>query len=57
MYRHETGEPSKRPHEDVFKKRPTLFATDAATCPKCLGPIEPERLPSAKLCLDCNVVR
>ena len=33
------------------------FAPEPGVCPKCLAPIEPERLPEAKLCLDCVVER
>jgi hypothetical protein len=53
-------EPRDAANTDLQRELPTkgsIFATDPATCPKCLGPIEPERLPSARLCLDCNVVR
>lgn len=58
MYAHETSEPSTDPEG----RRPrtitaSVFAQDPGTCPKCLAPIEPERLPEAELCLDCIVVR
>lgn len=34
-----------------------IFDLEGGTCPKCFAPIEPERLPAAELCLDCNVER
>lgn len=34
-----------------------VFASEPGVCPRCLAPIEPERLPDAKLCLDCVVER
>lgn len=35
----------------------SAFAPRPGVCPKCLAPIEPERLPEATLCLDCVVER
>ncbi len=35
----------------------SIFDLEPGTCPQCFGPIEPERLPGAALCLDCVVER
>ncbi len=35
----------------------SAFSPEPGVCPKCLAPIEPERLPDATLCLDCVVER